>query len=279
MPGNGSKRATARVCQARRDGLGTRPRRRGVARRRSRSRARPRPSPRLREAGEEVVFVHQPLEPAGGARSRRSWLATASRPTGDVLTSAMAAAHARASRASACCVCAGPGVVEALERAGRDAGARRRRRRGGRRASTSTSTTTRLRRAAPAVRDGARLIGTNDDPTYPDPGRADPGRRRDPRRGGRRPRASTPVVAGKPYAPDGRPGAGAAGRRRHGGGRPRRHRRRAWPDARLPLRPRAQRLDRPARRRLGADAGRRRPRTWPTVVAAELGSGRGRSSA
>jgi 4-nitrophenyl phosphatase len=58
----------------------------------------------------------------------------------------------------------------------------------------------RLRRAATAVRDGARLIGTNDDPVYPTPDGPIPG-------GGailaavRTAAGVQPVIAGKPCAP------------------------------------------------------------------------------
>ena len=85
--------------------------------------------------------------------------------TGDVVTSALAAALL-VEPGETVHVCGGPGIVEALER------------RGARVSNDEPGTAVvvginrrfdydTLRLAAAAVRDGARLIGTNDDATYP----------------------------------------------------------------------------------------------------------------
>ena len=97
-------------------------------------------------------------------------------------------------------VCAGPGVVEALERRGavpvRDGDAD----------AVMVGfhldfDYERLRIAARAVRRGARLLATNDDSSYPDAGRTDPRRRRDPRRGRRPRRAPSRSWRGSRNAP------------------------------------------------------------------------------
>lgn len=119
---------------------------------------------RLRSAGERVVFV-----------TNNSWyrvadvqarLAAAGVPAeGDVLTSAAAAASLLTPGGTAV-VCGGPGVVEALEAVGirvveegpADAVVV-----GG----TGRFDYRMLTVAADAARGGARLVATNDDPTYP----------------------------------------------------------------------------------------------------------------
>ena len=118
---------------------------------------------------------------------------------GDVLTSSVAAARL-VEPGERVLVSGGPGIVQALERRGADVvdddgpcdavmvGFDR------------AFDYERLRRAATAVIAGARLIGTNDDATYPTPDGPIPG-------GGALLAAvatassTTPVIAGKPYAP------------------------------------------------------------------------------
>ena len=109
--------------------LRTRPRRRGLARRRphpGRGRGRG-AAARDRRAG---GVRDQQLEPAGGRRSRPSWPATACRPPGDVITSAMAAGPPRARRASGSSCAAGPGWSRRSRARGAVRRPRRRRRRG-----------------------------------------------------------------------------------------------------------------------------------------------------
>ena len=232
MPGNGSKRATGPSLSGSAGWAGHSTSTAWSGSPTTRSRARPRRWPRLRAAGEDVVFCTNNFEPTGGGGRRPSWLATASRPAGDVITSADGRRPRWWSRASACCVCAGPGVVEALDGA-----------RGRARVATATPTRwssgfhrdfdyERLRRAATAVRRGARLIGHQRRP--------DLSRRRTARSraagailaavavasgvaaggGGQALRARWPTSCG--------PGSGDDG---VGGGRPARHRRRASPGA------------------------------------------------
>jgi 4-nitrophenyl phosphatase len=151
----------------------------------------------LRAAGERVCFVtnnsSQPLH------AQEDKLASMGIPAeGDVLTSAMAAALLLEPGQTAL-VCAGPGVDEALVK------------RGVRPIREGDADAVvvgfhldfdygRLRAAHAAVRDGARLIGTNDDVTYPTPDGPIPG-------GGAILAAVvaatgvTPEIAGKPYAP------------------------------------------------------------------------------
>lgn len=152
---------------------------------------------RLRAAGERVVFVtnnsSKPLAEQEAALARIGVPAE-----GDVVTSATAAA-ALLEPGSSALVCAGPGVDEALERRGVRAV------RDGEADAVVVGfhrdfDYERLRAAAAAVRSGARLIGTNDDATYPTPEGEIPG-------GGALLAAVAyaagvePVVAGKPFAP------------------------------------------------------------------------------
>jgi 4-nitrophenyl phosphatase len=153
---------------------------------------------RLRAAGERVCFVTNNSSERVGDQEAK--LAAFGIPAeGDVLTSAMAAALLL-QPAQTALVCAGPGVDEALER------------RGVRTVRTGDADVVvvgfhldfdygRLRAAHAAVMHGARLIGTNDDTTYPTPEGPIPG-------GGAILAAvaaacegHTAVVAGKPYAP------------------------------------------------------------------------------
>jgi HAD superfamily hydrolase (TIGR01450 family) len=216
----------------------------------------------LRAAGERVLFVtNASMAPVGVLEEA---LAAMGIPAeGDVLSSAMAAAHLLEPGARAL-VCGGPGVVEALERRGVEVvedgvvdavvvGL------------TRDLTYDLLLRASTAVRDGARFIATNTDPTYPTPGGLTPG-------GGAIVAAVAtaagvePEVAGKPHRPDGRarPCPGRRGTAHHGRG-PGRHRPRLRPGARRPHRPRAvghhdrrRPAHRPGARRGGGR--RRRPR-------------------
>jgi 4-nitrophenyl phosphatase len=152
---------------------------------------------RLRDGGQRVVFVsNNSFSPVADVEAK---LARFGIPAaGDVLTSAVAAA--RLVRAGdRVLLCAGPGVAEAVTGVGAtvvtdgdaDAvvvGFHR------------TFDYEELRRAATAVRRGARLIGTNDDASYPTPNGPIPG-------GGAILAAVVTgsgvaaVVAGKPYEP------------------------------------------------------------------------------
>lgn len=152
---------------------------------------------RLRAAGERVLFVTNASMSTVG--SLEAALAANGIPAeGDVVSSAMAAAHLLEPGCRAL-VCGGAGVVEALTRRGveivEDGPA-----------DAVVAGLTRelsydlLRRASTAVRDGARFIATNTDPTYPTPEGLTPG-------GGSIVAAvataagAAPEVAGKPHAP------------------------------------------------------------------------------
>jgi HAD superfamily hydrolase (TIGR01450 family) len=152
---------------------------------------------RLRAAGHRVLFVtnnsYLRREDVEGA------LESVGVPAeGDVLSSAMAAARL-VEPGDRVVVVGGPGIVQGLEA------------RGARVVSAGPAEAVlvgfdrsfdfdALSRAAAAVRGGARLIGTNDDATYPTPDGPIPG-------GGSLLAAvataseATPVVAGKPYGP------------------------------------------------------------------------------
>jgi 4-nitrophenyl phosphatase len=151
----------------------------------------------LRGAGQRVLFVsNNSFSPVSDVESK---LARFDVPAeGDVLTSAVAAATL-VRPGERVLVCAGPGAVEALVA------------RGARPVADGDADAVvvgfhrtfdydELRRAATAVRRGARLIGTNDDVTYPTPDGPIPG-------GGAILAAVAaasgvaPTVAGKPYEP------------------------------------------------------------------------------
>ena len=152
---------------------------------------------RLRAAGEDVVFVtNNSSQPVGEVEAKLA--AQGIPPLDGVITSAMAAADL-VEPGDRVLVCAGPGVVEALE--GRGATAVR--------DGDADAVLVgfhrdfdyeRLRIAARAVRRGARLLATNDDSSYPTPDGPIPG-------GGAILAAvvtatgATPTIAGKPYPP------------------------------------------------------------------------------
>ncbi|MDQ3469540.1 MAG: HAD-IIA family hydrolase [Actinomycetota bacterium] len=156
----------------------------------------------LRAAGVRVVFVTN-NSAAPVAEQEAALKAIGIPARGDVITSAMAAAHLVVP-GERVLVCGGPGVAEAV--AGRGAYSV-----AGNDESAGTVDAVvvgfhtdfdyaRLRIAAAAVLGGARLIGTNDDPTYPTPAGPIPG-------GGALLAAvstaagAMPIVAGKPFAP------------------------------------------------------------------------------
>lgn len=152
---------------------------------------------RLREAGEDVVFVtNNSFERRATYEAR---LAAQGIPAeGAVVSSAMVAASL-VEPGETVLVCAGPGVDEALEARG---------------AVTVREGPAdvvvvgfhrdfdyeRMRAASVAVMGGARLVATNDDPTYPTPDGPIPG-------GGailasiERATGVSAIVAGKPYPP------------------------------------------------------------------------------
>lgn len=152
---------------------------------------------RLREAGERVVFVTN--NSSERIADQEAKLASFGIPaTGDVVTSAVVAVG-QVAPGERVFVCAGPGVEEAvLERGAvpvRDGDA-----------DVVVVGFHRdfdydeMDRASRAVRRGARLIGTNDDATYPTPQGLVPGN------GSILAAVATasgvvPAVAGKPYAP------------------------------------------------------------------------------
>ena len=127
----------------------------------------------LRALGERVVFLTNNSNKMLGdyvAKLERMGIATSPE---DVVTSAQAAASLLEPGTTAL-VCAGPGVVEALENRGIEI------------VTTGPADAvvvgwheefdySRLTAAAPAVMDGARLVGTNHDPTYPKPNGLIPG--------------------------------------------------------------------------------------------------------
>ncbi|MCU1394613.1 MAG: putative phosphatase [Ilumatobacteraceae bacterium] len=152
---------------------------------------------RLRAAGHRVLFVTN--NSASRIAEQEATLEALGIPAkGDVLSSANAAGLL-VEPGERVMVCGGPGIVEAITARGAVAvddgpfdvvmvGFHR------------TFDYEEMRRASAAVRGGARLIGTNDDATYPTPDGPIPG-------GGSilagiaTASEVAPVVAGKPYAP------------------------------------------------------------------------------
>jgi HAD superfamily hydrolase (TIGR01450 family) len=152
---------------------------------------------RLRAAGSAVIFVtNNSSQPIGTYEAKLA--AQGIEATGDVVSSATVAASL-VEPGERALVCAGPGVEEALAARG---------------VTTVREgpadvvvvgyhrdfTYDRMLAASVSVRDGARLLATNDDATYPSPDGPIPG-------GGAILASITtatgvdPVVAGKPYAP------------------------------------------------------------------------------
>jgi HAD superfamily hydrolase (TIGR01450 family) len=152
---------------------------------------------RLRRAGHRVLFVTN--NSSARVVEQEEALSRIGIPAeGDVLTSSMAAALLLQPGESAL-VCGSVGIVEALQRRGVEI-----RNEGPVDAVVvgwhQNFDYSGLSRAATAVLRGARLIGTNDDPTYPTPEGPIPG-------GGSILAAvstasgAVPTVAGKPYEP------------------------------------------------------------------------------
>ena len=151
----------------------------------------------LREAGERVVFVTN--NSSSTVADQEARLASIGIPAaGDVVTSALAAARLLQPGSTAL-VCGGAGITEAVERVGA---------RPVREGDADAVVVgfhrdfdyERLRAAATAVRRGARLIGTNDDATYPTPDGEIPGGGAILAAGGTAAQTE-PVVAGKPFQP------------------------------------------------------------------------------
>ncbi|HZD65259.1 MAG TPA: hypothetical protein VE152_04095, partial [Acidimicrobiales bacterium] len=153
---------------------------------------------RLRKAGEQVLFLTNNSSLTIEEYHRRLGRAGITVEAGEVLTSAQAAASLLAPGSTAL-ACGGPGVWEALEAQGVAAVAR----------GPADAVVVgwdrsfdfdRLAAATTCVLGGARLVGTNGDPTYPTPDGPLPG-------AGALlaavacATATTPVVAGKPYEP------------------------------------------------------------------------------
>ena len=229
---------------------------------------------RLRRAGHRVLFVtNNSYLPLGAVEAALGSVGVPA--AGDVLSSAMAAAarcwptgRAGARRA------AGPASSRPWKRRGGDGGRRGTGATPSSSASTATSTTTRCAARRRPILGGARLIGTNDDATYPTPDGPIPG-------GGSLLAAVAtasgvaPVVAGKPYAPMAAlvraRGSGRLGRRgSRDGRRPSRDRRRVRRGARMSLRPGALRRHaaRPRRRAAAGLRSRRTSPRWSTDLAA-----------
>jgi 4-nitrophenyl phosphatase len=152
---------------------------------------------RLRAAGQRVLFVTNNSSVELAAQEAK--LARHGMPaSGDLVTSAQAAATL-ISPGEVVLVCGGPGLVEAVEARGATAV------RSGDAEVVVVGFTqdfdyALLRAAAGAVRDGARLLASNDDATYPTPDGPIPG-------GGailaavETGSATKAIVAGKPYQP------------------------------------------------------------------------------
>jgi len=157
----------------------------------------------LRAAGHRVLFVTN--NSSATIAAQENALATVGiEAHGDVVTSAMAGAHVL-SPGERVLICGGPGIHEAVAVVGADVVSHDDVDRGAR-VDTVLVGFHRdfdyeiMRRAAGAVRTGARLVGTNDDATYPTPEGPIPG-------GGSILAAIStaagcaPLVTGKPYSP------------------------------------------------------------------------------
>ncbi len=151
----------------------------------------------LREAGHRVLFATNfSFAPVEETERKLERVGIPAR--GDVVTSAQAAAHV-VRPGERVLVCGGPGVVQAVEQRGAEVVTR------GRIDAVivgfhRTFDFEAMTRASSAVRSGARLIGTNDDATYPTPQGEIPG-------GGAilasvQVASGTPaLIAGKPHQP------------------------------------------------------------------------------
>lgn len=158
---------------------------------------------RLRDAGHRVVFVTNNSS-ATVADQEAALLKVGIPAVGDVITSAMAGAYLLKA-GERVLVCGGTGLIEAVSRVGAILVSHDDVEKG---ASVDAVIVgfhrhfdyEILRRAATAIRNGARFVGTNDDATYPTPNGPIPG-------GGSILAAITtgsgvqPIVAGKPHAP------------------------------------------------------------------------------
>ena len=153
---------------------------------------------RLRDAGYDVFFASNNSSPTLGHLVERLAAVGIDVTTDDVATSAQAAASILEPGSTAL-VCGDEGVVEALEARGVTVVER------GPADAVVVGWTRRfdfelLATSASAVRAGARLVGTNEDPTHPTPRGLQPG-------SGALLAAvataaqATPVVAGKPHGP------------------------------------------------------------------------------
>jgi 4-nitrophenyl phosphatase len=131
---------------------------------------------RLRDNGHRVLFVTN--FSFGKVQEMEAKLAHHGIPAvGDVVTSAMAAASL-VSRGERVLVAGGPGIEEAVAARGAEPLATRRGKYGVDAVIVGFHRTFDyeiMHEAASAVRAGARLIGTNDDPTYPSPDGPIPG--------------------------------------------------------------------------------------------------------
>lgn len=158
---------------------------------------------RLRHGGHRVLFVTNNSS-ATVATQEQALAAVGIDARGDVVTSAMSGAHVLA-HGERVLICGGPGIHEAVATVGAEVVSHDDVDRGAR-VDTVLVGFHRdfdyeiMRRASGAVRSGARLVGTNDDATYPTPDGPIPG-------GGSILAAistaagRSPVVTGKPYSP------------------------------------------------------------------------------
>jgi 4-nitrophenyl phosphatase len=156
---------------------------------------------RLRTAGHRVVFVTNNSS-ATVADQEAALLAVGILAVGDVITSAMAGAHLL-SAGERVLMCGGPGLAEAIAKVGAISVSHEECEDGAHIDTVIVGFHRHfdyevMRRASTAIRRGARLVGTNDDATYPTPNGPIPG-------GGSILAAIStaagidPIVAGKPH--------------------------------------------------------------------------------
>jgi 4-nitrophenyl phosphatase len=157
----------------------------------------------MRAAGHRVLFVTNNSS-ATVATQEQALADVGIDARGDVVTSAMAGAHVLAS-GERVLICGGPGIHEAVGVVGAEVVSHDDVDRGARVDTVLVGFHRNfdyeiMRRASGAVRAGARLVGTNDDATYPTPDGPIPG-------GGSILAAIStaagraPLVTGKPYSP------------------------------------------------------------------------------